>query len=78
MHSMKATYTRTTGRQLTYEIEADVHGSYTISLAGKVLKRLAVPQDYYGKKRWGSKAQAERAIEDAKRVIETLAGMDEE
>jgi hypothetical protein len=75
---MKATYTRKQGRMLTYEIEADLHGSYTISLAGKPLKRFAVPQDYYGKKRWGSKAQAERAIEDAKRAIESLSGMQEQ
>jgi hypothetical protein len=78
MRSMKATYTRPTGKQLTYDIEADVHGSYTISLAGKVLKRHAVPQDYYGKKRWGSKRQAEEAIAEAKRAIDALDRMEEE
>jgi hypothetical protein len=38
--SMNSSYTRSTGAGLTYDIEADKHGSYTVKLNGKVVKRV--------------------------------------
>ena len=34
---MRTTYTRSKGAGLTYEIEADRHGNYTVMLNGKVI-----------------------------------------
>ena len=65
-------YTRQKGRQLTYVIEADKHGNYSVALDRKVVKRLTVPSHYLGKPRWGSKKLEADAIEDAKKAIESM------
>lgn len=63
-------YTRSKGAGLSYEIEADRHGSYTVTLNGKVIKRVSALSSYLGKPKWGSKQLEADAIEDAKRAIE--------
>ena len=68
---MRTTYTRSKGAGLTYEIEADRHGSYTIRAGGKVLKRVTAVTSYVGKPKWGSKKLERDAIEDAKNLIDT-------
>ncbi len=72
MDPMKVSYTRSKGAGLTYEIEADRHGNYTIELNGKVVKRVSSLSNYLGKPRWGSKQLETDAIEDAKQSIEAL------
>lgn len=69
---MKVTYTRSKGAGLSYEIDADRHGSYTISLQGKVIKRVSALADYLDKPKWGSRQLEAGAIEDAKNAIESL------
>lgn len=65
-------YTRQKGKQLTYVIDADKHGNYSITLDRKVVKRLTVPSQYLGKPRWGSKKLEAAALEDAKKAIESM------
>lgn len=67
---MRTMYTRSKGAGLSYEIEADRHGSYTITLNGKVIKRVSALSSYLGKPKWGSKQLEADAIEDAKKAIE--------
>ncbi len=78
MPPMKATYTRKQGRMLTYEIETDKHGSYTISREGKLLRYVAAPSHAFGRLRYGSKAQAAKAVTLAQSDIELLMGMAEQ
>ena len=70
---MKATYTAADGAGTTYEIEADRHGNYTITLNGKVVRRKTALTDYPGKPRWGSAKLELAAIEDAKAAAEELS-----
>lgn len=74
---MKVEYTRSTGKGLTYTIEADRHGSYWISLEGKVVRTVAMPQDMYGKSRFGSKRKELAAVAQAQADIEALHGFEE-
>jgi hypothetical protein len=67
---MNISYTRSTGAGLTYDIEADKHGNYTVKLNGKVIKRVTALSNYLGKPRWGSKKLEADANEDAKKAIE--------
>lgn len=67
---MNISYTRSTGAGLTYDIEADKHGNYTVKLNGKVVKRVTALSNYLGKPRWGSKKLEADANEDAKKAIE--------
>ncbi|HMA08963.1 MAG TPA: hypothetical protein VKP68_13915 [Ramlibacter sp.] len=67
---MNVSYTRSKGDGLTYDIEADKHGNYTVKLNGKVIKRVTALSNYLGKPRWGSKKLEADAIEDAKKAIE--------
>lgn len=69
---MKSLYTRSTGAGLTYDIEADRHGNFTVKLDGKVIKRVTALPSYLGKPRWGSKKLEADANEDAKRAIEAF------
>lgn len=69
---MRVSYTRKKGEGLTYDIEADRHGSYTITLEGKVVKRVTALPNYLGKPKWGNKQLEIGAIEDAKDSIERL------
>lgn len=68
--SMNSSYTRSTGAGLTYDIEADKHGNYTVKLNGKVVKRVTALRHYLGKPRWGSKKLEADANEDARKAIE--------
>ena len=62
-------YTRRTGGQRTYVIEADRHGRGSIFLDGKLLKHFG-SRDYFGKSRWGSIKEQEDAIRYAQALIE--------
>jgi|GEM_PF-4787326 hypothetical protein len=57
-----------------FEIEADRHGSYSIRLNGKLVRRVTALTDYPGKPRWGSKKLEAEAIADARRDIEVYVG----
>jgi hypothetical protein len=65
-------YTRQKGKKLTYVIDTDKHGNYSVTLDRKVVKRLTVPSNYLGKPRWGTKKLEADAIEDAKKAIEAM------
>lgn len=67
---MRTTYTRSKGAGLTYEIDADRHGSYSVMLNGKVIKRVSALPAYIDKPKWGSKQLEADAIEDARNAIE--------
>ena len=69
-------YTRTTGKRLTYDIEAFRDGSYVIRLRSRIMRRgLPLPASQQGFRIWGAEASAvERATAD----IETLEHMNEE
>ena len=69
---MNSSYTRSTGAGLTYDIEADKHGNYTVKLDGKVIKRVSALASYLGKPRWGSKKLEADANEDARKAIESF------
>jgi hypothetical protein len=69
---MKTTYVSKAGAGPTYEIEADRHGNYTITVGGRVVKRVTSVTSYVGKPRWVSKKLERDAIEDAKVAIEAL------
>lgn len=69
---MKIAYVRKNGAGPSYEIDADRHGSYTITQAGRVVKRVTAVTQYAGKPRWGSKKLELCAIEDAKSAVESL------
>ena len=64
---MQMMYTPQDGTGPEFEIEADRHGSYTIKLNGKVIRRVTALANYLGKPRWGSRKLEAEAIEDAKR-----------
>ena len=70
--AMRTSYTRSKGAGLTYDIDADRHGNYTVKLAGKVVKRVSALPSYLGKPRWGSRQLEVDAVEDAKQSIEAL------
>lgn len=55
-----------------FEIEADRHGSYSIKLHGKLVKRVTAITSYPGKPKWGSRKLEEEAIGDAKRDVDAL------
>ena len=67
---MRLMYTPHEGAGPAFEIEADRHGSYTIRLNGKVVRRKTALTNYLDKPRWGSKKLETEAIEDAKRDID--------
>lgn len=69
---MRIPYTPANGSGVTYEIESDRHGSYTVMLRGKVVKRVTALPDYLDRPRWGSKRLQEEAIHDAKKAIESF------
>lgn len=69
--TVRVEYTRRSGGQRTYVIEADLHGSVWIYLDGKVVKTMA-SNPGFGAPRWGSKQRQEEAIGYAQSVIEQL------
>lgn len=70
-------YTRTTGRQLTYDISADDRGGYTIRLEGRELTRGRDRLVAHGQRHAPNKRKAEGAVHEAKLAIERLREMDE-
>ena len=71
-HAMRVAYTPTTAPGQTFEIESDRHGSYTVKLHGKVVKRVTALPAYLGRPKWGSKQLEADAIEDGKNAIESI------
>ena len=69
---MRTSYTRSKGAGLTYDIDADRHGNYTVKLDGKVVKRVTALPAYLDKPRWGSRQLEVDAVADAKQSIESL------
>lgn len=67
---MRIMYTPNEGTGPAFEIEADRHGSYTIRLDGKVIRRVTALTNYVGKPRWGSRKLESEAIDDAKRDVD--------
>ena len=67
---MKTTYAAHDGAGPTYEIEADRHGSYTIRLEGRVVKRVTAVTTYVGKPLWGSRKLEKAALDEAKSAID--------
>jgi hypothetical protein len=67
---MRVPYTPTNGSGQSYEIESNRHGSYTVTLSGKVVKRVTALPNYLGRPRWGSKRLELEAIQDARNAIE--------
>lgn len=73
----KVQHTRNSGKRLTYDIEANRNGSFTILLAGKVLASGHDPLVTTRMRRGGADAEAD-AIQRAIGKIEMLVGMAEE
>lgn len=73
----KVQYTRKQGAGLTYDIEADQYGRYTISLGGKVLKRGSEPLVTLRMLRPSPEREAE-ALDAACGAIDLLMGMTEQ
>jgi len=67
---VKTTYAIDPVNGPVYEIEADRHGSYTIRLDGRVVKRVTSVSSYVGRPRWGSRKLELDAIEEAKGLID--------
>jgi hypothetical protein len=63
---------RASNGETEFEIESDRHGSYSIKLNGKVIRRVTALTHYPGKPRWGNRKLESDAIEDAKRDVESF------
>jgi hypothetical protein len=70
-------YTRSRGRQLTYEISTDDRGRYTICLEGRELLRGRDPLSAHGRHKGPNKRKAAGALHEAKLAIESLSAMPE-
>jgi hypothetical protein len=70
-------YVRTSGRRLTYRIEADDFGFFTVFLDGKELLRGQDPLCAHGRHRVPNKRKAAGAVHQAKIAIESLSQMAE-
>lgn len=70
-------YTRKSGRQLTYWIEADEYGRFAVFLGDKELLRGRDGLAAGGRHRVPNKRKIAGAIAEAQRAIENLALMDE-
>lgn len=69
---MRVPYTPSTAPDRTFEIESDRHGSYTVMLDGKVVKRVTALANYLGRPRWGSKRLEVDAIKDGKQAVDLI------
>ena len=76
-HMSIAQYTRTRGRQLTYEIRTDESGGYTVCLEGKELLRGRDPLSAGGRHKAPNRRKAAGALQRAQLAIESLSAMDE-
>jgi hypothetical protein len=70
-------YTRTAGQRLTYRIQADEYGRYSITLGDKELLRGRDGLTAGGRHRAPNKRKVAGAIAQAQRAIETLSMMEE-
>lgn len=70
---MRTMYTPQGDTGPAFEIDADRHGSYTIRVNGKVVRRVTALTNYVGKPRWGSRKLEAEALEDARRAIDHMA-----
>lgn len=70
-------YTRKSGRHLTYAIEADEYGRFTVCIGEKQLLRGRDTLSAGGRRRVPSKRKITGAIAEAQRAIERLSLMDE-
>lgn len=73
----KVEYTRKAGRRLTYCIEADEYGRFTVFLGDKELLRGRDGLTADGRRRVPNKRKAAGAIAEAQLSIERLALMEE-
>lgn len=74
---MNLDYSRTTGRRLTYRIEADHWGGFQVYLGDKELLRGRDPLCAHGLHREPNKRKASGAVHQAKLEIESLKAMTE-
>lgn len=72
-----ANYTRSSGRQLTYEIRTSERGAYTICLNGRELLRGRDALSAGGRHKGPNKRKAVGALHEAQRAIESLCAMAE-
>ena len=70
-------YTRSCGRQLTYEIRTDERGCYSIWLEGRELLRGRDALSAGGRHKGANKRKAAGALHMAKLAIEGLSAMPE-
>lgn len=70
---MRVPYTPANDSGDTYEIESDRHGSYTVMLRGKVVKRVTALANYLDRPKWGSRQLEIEAVNDAKKAIDGLS-----
>ncbi|HET8747573.1 MAG TPA: hypothetical protein VFM98_18385 [Ramlibacter sp.] len=70
-------YRRKSGQQLTYAIEADEYGRFTVSIGGKQLLRGRDGLSAGGRHRVPNKRKVAGAIAEAQRAIERLSLMEE-
>lgn len=70
-------YTRKSGQQLTYRIQADEYGRFTIRIGDKELLRGRDGLSAGGRRRVPNKRKAAGAVAEAKRAIERLSLMEE-
>ena len=75
---MHVAHTRTTGLRLTYNIAADRHGSYAITLDERVLLAHPGRTGRKGASYLGSKQAQQEAIQAAIEAIEQLQDMQEQ
>jgi len=75
--TIKTEHVRTSGRRLTYEIQADEWGGYSVLLQGKELLRGHDPLSAHGAKRAPNKRKAVGGVELARQAIESLRDMNE-
>ena len=74
---ISAEYTRTTGRSLTYRIQADEWGGYKIYLGDRELGSGRDSLSAHGSRRAPNKRKAAGAVQLAKEAIESLRYMRE-
>lgn len=71
-------YTRSTGKQLTYRIEADAWGWFKVWHDGELLLRGHDPLSAHGAHRRPSRRKESGALEAARTAIESLREMAED
>ncbi|HEX2547167.1 MAG TPA: hypothetical protein VHL79_19955 [Ramlibacter sp.] len=70
-------YCRSTGRRLTYRIQADEWGFFSVHLDDKELLRGQDPLCAHGRHRSPNKRKAQGALHQARLAIESLRDMPE-